>query len=210
MPAKAAARTPPGEMAAIQARALTAPIVAQPAQLSMKLSFCTEFAPARRGTAYAPQSAGYRGITDAGDSRAMRHEMHGRQALRPDRHHVASGRLGSVEQCGTSEGVSVIADVAAVVALDLRDAGIVVHGDDADRHVGLDLAHDAAVTQRVDRNLARVAKLFPIGQPASLNDLLERPVMVGLLPRSAVPPTDDRLNQASIWTTTAQRTSSLN
>src|ERR1700730_4183509 len=147
-------------MAAIQARALTAPIVAQPAQLSMKLSFCTEFAPARRGTAYAPQSAGYRGITDAGDSRDMRHEMHGRQALRPDRHHVASGRLGSVEQCGTSEGVSVIADVPAVVALDLRDAGIVVHGDDADRHVGLDLAHDAAVTQRVDRNLGRVAKLF--------------------------------------------------
>jgi len=51
VPAKAAARTPPGEMAAIPARALTAPIVAQPAQLSAKLSFCTEFAPVRSVTA---------------------------------------------------------------------------------------------------------------------------------------------------------------
>jgi hypothetical protein len=42
----------------------------------------------------------------------MHHEMRWRHALRPDRHHVAGDRLGSVEQIGASEGVSVIAGIA--------------------------------------------------------------------------------------------------
>jgi hypothetical protein len=54
-------------------------------------------------------------------------------------------------------------------------------GDDAQRHIGPDLAHDVTMPQGVDRDLRRMAHGFPIAQATPVNHLLEGPIVVRIL-----------------------------
>ena len=51
---------------------------------------------------------------------------------------------------------TVIGDIAGIIALDHRDAGVMAGGDDADRDAGEQLPDDAAVAQRVHRHFGRI------------------------------------------------------
>jgi hypothetical protein len=93
------------------------------------------------------------------------------------------------------DGIDVVPDVAAVILFALPDAGVVVYGDDADRNIVLDLAHDAAVAQRVNRDVRGIIAPLSIGQTAPLDNVLEGPVVVRVLPCAAAPFAADRLYQ---------------
>jgi hypothetical protein len=57
-----------------------------------------------------------------------------------------------VEQRATGQGISMIRDVFGIRALQHHDARVMLNGDNANRRVRQELAHDAGVPQRIDRH----------------------------------------------------------
>src|SRR3954454_19525234 len=88
-----------------------------------------------------------------------------------------------------------VADVATVIPFNLSDAGVVVHRDDADWNIVLDLAHHTTVAQTVDRDIRRIAEPLPIAQAALSDDFFEGSVVVRVLPCPAAPFATDRFHQ---------------
>src|SRR5262249_45042523 len=60
------------------------------------------------------------------------------------------------EQSRACQGVRMVADVATVIPFDHHYAGIMVRGDDADRHPGEEMAYDARMPQGVDGHFGGV------------------------------------------------------
>ena len=95
--------------------------------------------------------------------------------------------------------VGVIADITAIGPLDHRDTGIMADRDQAYRHAGEQLAHDAAMTERIDRDFGRI-------QPGRRNNAGERPVVFGLAPALRRMPCRECLRPWGLgmaWTTVA-------
>src|SRR5215471_10280530 len=61
-----------------------------------------------------------------------------------------------VEHRPTDQRVGVIGDIAGIIALDHRDAGVMAGSDDAHRDAGEQLPDDAAMAQGVHRNFGRI------------------------------------------------------
>ena len=74
-------------------------------------------------------------------------------ALR-QRDNIVAGWCAGVEHSAPRQHVGMVGDILAVVAFDHGDGSVMFGRDDANRHIGEQIAHDRTMPQRIERYFA--------------------------------------------------------